>query len=83
MAQAVVETYRAPVLRLLVEQGPPLGKKEFLETVVGAAVWDGELDAGTAAWLRDVAAGRRTAAAKGTGAGAALEVRLWLALRLR
>ncbi len=70
VAQAVVQEYPAPVLRWLVEQGTPTGRREFLETVVAAAVRDGEMQAGTAAWLRGVAAGRwRLAAAKAAPAG--------------
>ncbi len=68
VAQAVNNQYKAPVLRWLVEQGAPMGRGEFLEVVVGAAVRDGELDARTGAWLRDVAAGRRAAAANAAAA---------------
>ncbi len=78
VAQAICISYPAPVLRWMVEQGAPMGRRESLETVAGAAVRDGELDAGTAAWLRDVAAGRRPVAATAAEAATAGEV---LALR--
>ncbi len=71
VAQAVNTKCPAPVLRWLVEQGAPMGRRGFFERVVAAAVRDGELDAGTAAWLRDVAAERRRLAAKAAGAAAA------------
>ncbi len=68
VAKAVVEKYPAPVLRWLVEAGAPMGRRELLEVVVAAAVGYGDLDAGTAAWLRNVVAGRRPAGATAAGA---------------
>ncbi len=63
LAQAVNTKYPAPVLRWMAEQGAPLGRREFFDAVVGAAVGDGQLDAGTGARLRAAAAERRPAAA--------------------
>ncbi len=68
VAQAVSSKYPAPVLRWMVEQGAPMGRREYLEAVTTAAVGDGQLDAGTAAWLRGLAAGRRQAATTAAGA---------------